>query len=112
LQELPKANPIQKKTIVQPRSILPQLPLPCFRYSEEEVELAPTFSVLDQKEQHTLKETNLSKLFENPLYQSTPRFLADADNLKFACLKAYYGESGLHPPPVPRCDPTTPELAF
>lgn len=59
-----------------------------------------------------LRETNLSKLFEDPLYQSTPRYANDANNLKFACLKAYYTESGLHPPPLPRSDPPSPELTF
>lgn len=33
-EELPRANPIQKKTLVTPRSIFPLLSLPSFKYSQ------------------------------------------------------------------------------
>ena len=43
LQELPKANPIQKRVPVAPRSVFPLLPLPSFHHSEDLVDLAPPF---------------------------------------------------------------------
>lgn len=44
LQDLSKANPIQKRVAVPPKSILPLLPLPQFKYDEELIDLGPTFS--------------------------------------------------------------------
>ena len=41
LNELSKANPIQKRVPVPPRSIMPLLPLPSFQHSDDTVELAP-----------------------------------------------------------------------
>jgi hypothetical protein len=90
LHELPKPNPIQKKSLVPPRSICPQLPLPNFKYSEDEVDLANGFVAADQKEQHVLRETTLSKLFEDPVYKSNLRLDPRASNLKFGCSRAFY----------------------
>lgn len=64
LQELPKANPIQKKVPVLPKSIMPLLPLPDFRSSETIVELAPTFNIKEQQDVHTLPQTKFSELFK------------------------------------------------
>jgi len=55
LDELSKPNPIQKKTAVLPKSLFPLLPLPTFKFSEEEVSLATSFSVKEQKDQHMIR---------------------------------------------------------
>jgi len=49
IHELTKPNPIQKKSLVPPRSVLPQLPLPVFKYSDDEVDLANAFVAADQR---------------------------------------------------------------
>ena len=99
LQGLPKPNPSQKRVPVPPRSILPLSPLREFRNPDAIIDLAPTFSTKEQEQEHTLPQTKLSELFSRPLYQSTDKFNLDSSNIKFACLKAFYSESAIHPSP-------------
>lgn len=49
LQELPKANPIQKKVSVPPRSIVPLLSLPHFRQCDQQQELAVSLNPKEQQ---------------------------------------------------------------
>jgi hypothetical protein len=86
---------------VPPRSILPLLPLPEFRHSEELIDLALPFCTREANEELKLPEKQLSRLFNKPLYQSSSRFNLQANNTKFACLKAFYSESGFQPSPAP-----------
>lgn len=60
LQELPKANPIQKKVPVSPRSVLLLYPLPHFCYSDDIVDLAAPFNATEHQSVHNLPINKLS----------------------------------------------------